>query len=176
MENETEKFLIFTTDSACFECVPEGECDSASHAFMECMRLQKKNQYANYLIKCPDGVIRTAGEVVEKYIHPPKELHEEIPGSTEIWRYDGIGAAVVYRGWLTELEPANIKWKTTEQSIKVANATDGEPEFITLDEITEQYPDEQLTVIIDKPLNGEILNYGNAGKKWLRIGITGGYA
>lgn len=105
-----------------------------------------------------------------------KELYEEIPGDTEIWRFDGIGAAVVYRGWLTELEPANIKWKTTEQSIKVANATDSEPEFITLDEITEQYPDEQLTVIIDKPLNGEILNYGNAGKKWLRIGITGGYA
>ena len=105
-----------------------------------------------------------------------KELYEEIPGSTEIWRYDGIGAAVVYRGWLKELEPANVKWKTTEQSIKVANATDGEPEFITLDEITEQYPDEQLTVIIDQPLNGEIWNYGNAGKKWLRIGITGGYA
>ena len=54
MEKKPEKFLIFTTDSACFECVPEGECDSASHAFMECMRLQKKNQYANYLIKCPD--------------------------------------------------------------------------------------------------------------------------
>ena len=105
-----------------------------------------------------------------------KELYEEIPGDTEIWRFDGIGAAAVYRGWLTELEPANVKWKTTEQSIKVANVTDGEPEFITLDEITEQYPDEQLTVIIDKPLNGEILNYGNAGKKWLRIGITGGYA
>ena len=57
MEKKPEKFLIFTTDSACFECVPEGECDSASHAFMECMQLQKKNQYANYLIKCPDGVI-----------------------------------------------------------------------------------------------------------------------
>lgn len=105
-----------------------------------------------------------------------KQLFEEIQGSTEIWRFDGIGAAAVYHGWLTKLEPANVKWKTTELSIKVANATDGEPEFITLDELTEQFPGEQLTVIIDKPLRGEILNYGNAGRKWLRIGISGGYA
>jgi hypothetical protein len=59
------------------------------------MRLKKKNPYANYLIKCPDGVIRTAGEVVEKYIHPPKNLHEEIPGDTEIWRVDGVRSATV---------------------------------------------------------------------------------
>lgn len=104
-----------------------------------------------------------------------KQLFEEIPGDTSIWRFDGVGAAVVYRGWLTKLEPANVKWKITNLSIWIANETDGEPEFITLDELTEQYPGEQLTVIIDKPLRGEILNFGNAGKKWIRIGTTGGY-
>lgn len=175
MENK-EKFLIFTTDSACFEFVPEGECDSASHAFLECMRLQKKNQYANYMIKCPDGVIRTAGEVVEKYIHPPKKLHEEIPGDTVIWKFDGVGAAAVYLGWLTDLTPAAVKWRQDDESYETAEVCDGEPDFITLNEIAEQFPDQMITVIIDDPLDGEIYNYGNAGKKWLRIGTTGGYA
>lgn len=175
MENK-EKFLIFTTDSACFEFVPEGECDSASHAFLECMRLQKKNQYANYLIKCPDGVIRTAGGVVEEYIHPPKNLHEEIPGDTVIWKFDGVGAAAVYLGWLTDLTPAAVKWRQDDESYETAEVCDGEPDFITLNEIAEQFPDQMITVIIDDPLDGEIYNYGNAGKKWLRIGTTGGYA
>ena len=174
MENE-EKFLIFTTDSACFEFVPEAEADTAEGAFHAYLKLQHENKYANYLIKFPDGVVRTANDLVEN-IHPPKKLHEEIPGDTVIWRFDGVGAATVYRGWLTGLEPANVKWKTTNISIWTANATDGEPEFITLDELAEQFPGERLTVIIDKPLCGEILNYGNAGRKWLRIGITGGYA
>ncbi|MBP1591516.1 hypothetical protein [Ruminococcus sp.] len=176
MENETEKFLIFTTDSACFECVPEGECDSASNAFLECIRLQKKNKYANYLIKCPDGVIRTAGEVVEEYINPPKKMHEEIPGDTVIWRFDGVRSATVYLGWLSDLTPADVKWRQDDESYETAELCDCEADYITLDELAEQFPKKQITVIIDDPLNGEIWNYGNAGKMWLRIGITGGYA
>ena len=176
MNKKPEQFLIFTTDSACFEFVPEGECDSASNAFLECIRLQKKNQYANYMIKCPDGVIRTAGEVVEKYIHPPKNLHEEIPGDTVIWKFNGIGAAAVYLGWLTDLTPAAVKWRQDDESHETAEICDGEPDFITLNELAEQFPKKQITVIIDDPLDGEIWNYGNAGKKWLRIGTTGGYA
>lgn len=176
MEKKPEKFLIFTTDSACFECVPEGECDSASHAFMECIRLQKKNQYANYLIKCPDGVIRTANEVVEKYIHPPKKLNEEIPGDTEIWRFDGVRSATVYLGWISDLTPADVKWRQDDDSYETAELCDCEADYITLDELAKQFPKKQITVIIDDPVNGEIWNYGNAGRKWLRIGITGGYA
>lgn len=175
MENE-EKFLIFTTDSACFEFVPEGECDSASNAFLKCMRLQKKNQFANYLIKCPDGVIRTAGEVVEEYIHPPKKMHEKIPGDTEIMKFNGVGAAAVYTGWLTALEKAEVKWNVTDESRETAEICGGEPEFITLDELAAQFPDQLITVIIDDPLDGEIYSYGNSGKNWVRIGITGGYA
>lgn len=175
MKKKPEKFLLFTTDGV-FEFVPEAEADTAERILGEYAKHSKENKYAQYMILCPDGKVRSGSELIEKYIRPPKNLYEEIPGDTVIWRYDGIGATAVYRGWLTELEPANVKWKTTELSIKVANATDGEPECITLDELTEQYPDEQLTVIIDKPLDGEIWNYGNAGKKWLRIGTTGGYA
>lgn len=176
MENETEKFLIFTTDSTCFECVPESECYSASHAFLECMRLQKKNQYANYMIKCPDGVIRTANGVVEKYIHPPKTLYEEIPGDTVIWRFDGVRSATVYTGWLSDLVPADVKWRQDDESYETAELCDCEADYITLDELAEQFPKKQITVIIDDPLDGEIWNYGNAGKRWIRIGITGGYA
>lgn len=176
MKKNPENFLLFTTDGYFNEFVPEAEAETADGIWAEYIKHTKKNKYAQYMILCPDGKVRSGSEVVEKYIHPPKNLHEEIPGSTEIWRFDGVGAAAVYRGWLTELEPANVKWKTTDLSIWTANVTDGEPEFITLDELAKQFPGEQLTVIIDKPLNGEIWNYGNAGKKWLRIGTTGGYA
>ena len=176
MKKNPENFLLFTTDGYFNEFVPEAEADTAEHILGEYAKHSKENKYAQYMILCPDGIVRSGSELIEKYIRPPKNLYEEIPGDTVIWRYDGIGATAVYRGWLTELEPADVKWKTTDLSIEVANATDGEPECITLDELTEQYPDEQLTVIIDKPLDGEIWNYGNAGKKWLRIGITGGYA
>lgn len=175
MENE-EKFLIFTTDSACFEFVPEGEADTAEGAFHAYLKLQHENKYANYLIKCPDGVIRTAGEVIEEYIHPPKKMHEEIPGDTVIWRFDGVRSATVYIGWLNGLTPADVKWRQDDDSYETAELCDCEADYITLDELAEQFPKKQITVIIDDPLDGEIWNYGNAGKKWLRIGITGGYA
>ena len=177
MKNEdTQMFTIFTTDGNFHEFVPEAEADTARKIFAEYIKLSKENKHINYLIKCPDGVIRTAGEVVEKYIHPPKKLHEEIPGDTEIMRFDGVGAAAVYTGWLTELEKAEVKWNVTDESRKTAEICGGRPEFITLDELAAQFPDQMITVIIDDPLNGEIYNYGNARKKWLRIGITGGYA
>lgn len=175
MENE-EKFLIFTTDSACFEFVPEGEADTAEGAFHAYLKLQHENKYANYLIKCPDGVIRTAGEVVEEYIHPPKKMHEEIPGDTVIWRFDGVRSATVYIGWLNGLTPADVKWRQDDDSYETAELCDCEADYITLDELAEQFPDTLITVITDDPMQGEIWNYGNAGRKWIRIGITGGYA
>lgn len=175
MDNE-EKFLIFTTDSACFEFVPEAEADTAKGAFHAYLKLQHENKYANYLIKCPDGVIRTANDLFE-YIHPPKKLHEEIPGNTRIYQFDGINEAAVYMGGFTWLTPIEVEWHTDDESFETAEICDGDPDFITLDEIVEQFPDAtQLTVIIDSPLHGEIYNYGNHGKRWLRIGTTGGYA
>ena len=62
--------------------------------------------------------------------------------------------------------------KLTVDSNNVSMEADGG----RLDVLAEQFPKKQITVIIDDPLNGEIWKYGNAGRKWLRIGITGGYA
>lgn len=175
MENETEKFVIFTTDGNFHEFVPEAEAYTAEGAFHKYLKLQHENKYANYLIRFPDGVVRTANDLAE-YIHPPKKLHEEIPGDTEIWRFDGVTSATVYTGRFSGLTPADVKWHQDDDSYETAELCDGEADYITLDELAEQFPNQMITVIIDKPLNGEILNYGNAGKKWVRIGITGGYA
>ena len=175
MENE-EKFVIFTTDGNFHEFVPEAEADTAKGIFAEYLRLSEENKYINYLIMCPDGQIRTAGGLIEKYINPPKKMHEKIPGDTKIWKFDGVSAATVYTGWLRCLEKVRIRWNNTEESREIANACDGCPEYITLDELAAQFPDQLITVVIDDPLSGEIWNYGNSGKNWVRIGITGGYA
>ena len=176
MKKNPETFLLFTTDGYFNEFVPEAEAETADGIWAEYIKHTKKNKYAQYMILCPDGKVRSGSEVVEKYIHPPKKLHEEIPGDTVIWKFNGIGAAAVYLGWLTNLTPAAVKWRQDDESLETAEICDGEPDFITLNEIAEQFPDQMITVIIDDPLNGEIWNFGNAGKKWLRIGITGGYA
>lgn len=174
-ENE-EKFVIFTTDGNFHEFIPEAEADTARKAFSEYLRLHEENKYINYLIMCPDGQIRTAGGLIEKYINPPKKMHEKIPGDTEIMKFNGVGAAAVYTGWLTALEKAEVKWNVTDESRETAEICGGRPEFITLDELAAQFPDQLITVIIDDPLSGEIWNYGNSGKNWVRIGTTGGYA
>lgn len=174
-ENE-EKFVIFTTDGNFHEFIPEAEAITAKEIFAEYLRLSEENKHINYLIMCPDGQIRTCAEVIERYIKPPKKMHEEIPGDTKIWKFDGVRAAAVYTGWLTRLEKVKIRWNNTEESREIANACDGCPEFITLDELAAQFPDQLITVVIDDPLSGEIWNYGNSGRDWVRIGITGGYA
>ena len=105
-----------------------------------------------------------------------KKLYEEIPGDTVIWRFEGVRSATVYIGWLCGLSPADVKWRQDDDSYETAELCDCDADYITLDELAEQFPDTLITVIIDDPLNGEIWNYGNAGKMWIRIGITGGYA
>ena len=102
-ENE-EKFVIFTTDGNFHEFIPEAEAITAKEIFAEYLRLSEENKHINYLIMCPDGQIRTCAEVIERYIKPPKKMHEEIPGDTKIWKFDGVRAAAVYTGWLTRLE------------------------------------------------------------------------
>lgn len=177
MKNEeTQMFTIFTTDGNFHEFVPEAEADTAKGIFAEYLRLSEENKHIRYLIMCPDGQIRTAGDLIEKYIHPPKKMHEKIPGDTEIWEYDGTSSATVYLGWLDDMETADVKWNITDDSRKTAEIAGGWPMFITLDEIAAQFPCEQIIVIIDNPLSGEIWYYEGSHSPWVRIGITGGYA
>ena len=177
MKKKPEKFLLFTTDAAFIECVPEAEANTAESILGKYAKHSKKNKYAQYMILCPDGVERSHYEVYKHYlVTHEKQLFEEIPGSKRIYQFDGINSSAVYEGGLTHLEQLDVEWNTDDESYETAEICDGDPEYISLDEIVEQFPDaDQLTVIIDSPLHGEIYNYGNRGKKWLRVGFTGGY-
>jgi len=50
-------------------------------------------------------------------------------------------------------------------------------DFITLKEISDEHPEELMTVIAESPLSGAIYRYNNYGKKeWQLIGTMYGYA
>lgn len=50
-------------------------------------------------------------------------------------------------------------------------------DFITLKEISDEHPEEFMTVIAESPLSGAIYRYNNYGKKeWQLIGTMYGYA
>ena len=50
-------------------------------------------------------------------------------------------------------------------------------DFITLKEISDEHPEEFMTVIAESPLSGTIYRYNNYGKKeWQLIGTMYGYA
>lgn len=50
-------------------------------------------------------------------------------------------------------------------------------DFITLKEISDEHPEEFMTVIAESPLSGAIYRYNNYGKKeWQLVGTMYGYA
>ena len=50
-------------------------------------------------------------------------------------------------------------------------------DFITLKEISDEYPEMSMTVIAESPLSGAIYRYNNNGKKeWQLVGTMYGYA
>ena len=115
--------------------------------------------------------------------HPPKQLGEVIDGDTELIRFDGVTATQVYIGGLSFLTKAELVWR--ESPIMAPDDEDGETqvdvwEMLTLNEIAEQLKDNPfmlITIFIDDPMQGEILQYGNYNDgKWYRIGNTMGYA
>ena len=115
--------------------------------------------------------------------HPPKKLGEIIDGKTELIRFDGVTATQVYIGGLDYLTKAELQWR--EEPI-MGRDDDGNEiqvdvwELLTLDEIAEQLKDNPfmlITIFIDDPMQGEILQYGNYNDgKWYRKGNTMGYA
>lgn len=89
----------------------------------------------------------------------------------EICHFDGVSATEVYYGGLTDMVKAQLTWR------KVKDEEMGEVEILKLSEIVKQIPlDGLITVIVDGPLRGEILQYGNYGYEWYQIGETCGYA
>lgn len=97
--------------------------------------------------------------------------YDRVPGDTKVYLWDGVGAAAVYKGGVTELLKADVK------THKEDGSGDSYPiEWITLDEIAEQVDAPIITVITDYPLEGAIYEYGNYGDYWVEKGSHMGYA
>lgn len=95
------------------------------------------------------------------------------PKEYEICEFDGIDSSTVYLGSFDSLKKAKLIWRKE-------NFMDMEVNVLTLDEIKNQLqasnPYEMITIFINSPLHGEILQYGNYGDEWYQIGETCGYA
>ena len=110
----------------------------------------------------------------------------EIDPSFELTDFDGVDAAYVYCGSMPCLEIMNkrLKWRDCDE--KTNKMLGIEAHVITLKEIVDQIRKINIedigmdyvmvTVFIESPMNGIILQYGNHGDKWYKIGDYAGYA
>lgn len=106
-------------------------------------------------------------------------LLEEVehPEKYEVVRFDGVDATHIYLGGFYGLRPLDLKWR--KERLKEIGE---EWECLTLDEIKQQaielsdYKEPMITVFIQEPFRGMILQYGNYGDSWWKIGETSGYA
>lgn len=103
----------------------------------------------------------------------------ENPKEYEVCAFDGVNSASVYLGSFDYLQKADLEWKK-----EFIESMGMELETLTLDEIKEQIREKycmsgnfgMITIFINSPLHGEILQYGNYGDSWYQIGETCGYA
>lgn len=99
---------------------------------------------------------------------------KKITEDLELCKFDGASCTAVYVGDMASLYPATIKWR------RVEDGEFGEIEVLKLSEIVEQLEEKNvpiITVIIDSPMYGKILQYGNYPDDcWYEIGQTCGYA
>ena len=97
-----------------------------------------------------------------------KKITEDIG----LCKFDGVDVVTVYTGGINNLSIADLKWR------KVYEEYLGEVEFLRLSEIVEQLKSKSIliTIFINEPLKGTILQYGNYGNEWWEIGTTCGYA
>lgn len=102
-----------------------------------------------------------------------KKIEEDI----ELCKFNGVDAAAVYIGGLTDLVQAQkLKWRKADEEL--CRALDLDVEVLRLSEIAEQLKEAYLiTIIIEEPFSGRILQYGNyCDGTWYEIGTTYGYA
>lgn len=86
-------------------------------------------------------------------------------------KFDGINTTNVYVGGFAYLHPALLRWRKEENDYM------GDYEVLKLSEIVEQIgKNNVITIFIDEPMRGYILQYGNYGDEWYEIGTTCGYA
>lgn len=100
---------------------------------------------------------------------------EQIKEDLELCEFDGIDSATVYCGGLSYLEKAELKWRNAdEETCETLGMC--EVHILKLSEIAKQLNSGIITIIIEEPLKGRILQYGNYGDSWWEIGTTCGYA
>ncbi len=97
----------------------------------------------------------------------------ENPEGYTVCEFDGVSGTGVYLGGLDELTRIN-DWLTWREDSERQDMVCKE---LTLAEISKQcWAYGLITVIVNEPLSGKILQYGNYGDKWYQIGETCGYA
>lgn len=96
----------------------------------------------------------------------------ENPADYFVCRFDGVNATAVYLGTLPNLKnvTSQLKWRT-EKPFEAEGIEDSY-EVLTLDEIREQLQREMITIIVNGPFSGVIVQYGNYGDSWYEIGTT----
>lgn len=95
----------------------------------------------------------------------------QITNDLELCKFDGVSVTTVYTGGFNSLVKADIEWRKEHCEYM------GDIECLRLSEIIEQLPYAPIiTVFVDSPLSGQILQYGNYGDSWYEIGETCGYA
>ena len=105
----------------------------------------------------------------------------EKPEEYEICRFDGICVATVYVGSYSNLKPLSDKlsWREDEERGELCYKPF---QVLTLSEIVEKATNiyggkcPMLTIFVESPLSGYILQYGNYGDEWWQTGDLDGYA
>ena len=98
----------------------------------------------------------------------------ENPGEFVVCKFDGVDVASVYRNGFDDLKLLRMKWRCNE---KLSKELGFEYHYLTLNEIVDQLGRcGIITVFIEGPLSGEILQWGNYGDSWFRVGELAGYA
>lgn len=92
------------------------------------------------------------------------------PGEYELIRFDGCTAVTVYSGSFGYLMKRDLKWREDPKCTEAFGV-------LTLSEIWEQVSAPMVTVFIEGPLSGKILQAGNyADNGWYEVGDLAGYA
>lgn len=94
--------------------------------------------------------------------------------------FDGVTVSTVYTGGFDCLKRTVLVWREDEELGEMCF----KPFYIlTLSEIRDQicgkgedYKRQMITIFINDPLNGAILQYGNYGDEWWVVGDLDGYA
>ena len=107
-----------------------------------------------------------------RHIEANYKLHDRLPDDIVI-ECNGVTESFVYVGFMSgTIRKADLKWHYDD-----SDYIEGY-KYLTLKEVASQLKgiNTLITVFIDDPLKGWILQYGNDGDFWVLYGETIGYA